>query len=108
MCPPPCGPKRLSNSSLVEHVKSKRISKNEVDDIISEGDFVCSYRMGEEVVNHEYEGCRQNLHMILHDAKTRVRVVGSRSRDYLAGYSTVVMNAACFPTPIVFLIRERC
>ena len=102
MCPPPCGPKRRSN---VSHVNSEKITKSEVDAIIAGGNFICSYRMGDETENHEYEGCLHNLYMILHDVETRVRVVGSRSKDYRAGYRTIVMTAPCFPA--TFIIHEN-
>ncbi len=102
MCPPPCGPRKRSSS---EQVKSERITKSDVEDIITGGGFVCFYRMGDEVDNHEYEGCLHNLLMILHDPETRVRVAGSRSKDYEAGYRTVVMTAPCFPA--TFILREE-
>lgn len=100
MCPPPCGPRRRSNNN---YVKSETITKSEVDDIIASGNFVCLYRMGDETENHDYEGCLHNLLLILHDVETRVRVVGSRSKDYRTGYHTIVMTAPCFPA--TFIIR---
>ena len=103
MCPPPCGPKRRSS---VEHVKSERITKNEVEDIITGCRFACFYRMGNDIENQEYEGCLQNLLRILHDRETRVRVVGSRSKDYETGYRTVVMTAPCFPATFILRIEE--
>ena len=48
MCPPPCGPRRRST---VDHVKSEKISKSEVEAILTSGDFVCLYRMGNETTN---------------------------------------------------------
>ena len=101
MCPPPCGPRRRST---VDHVKSEKISKSEVEAILTSGDFVCLYRMGNETTNHDYEGCLHNLFLILHDGETRVRVAGSRSKDYQAGCRTIVMVAPCFPA--TFIIRE--
>ena len=103
MCPPPCGPRRRS---LVYNVKSERISKSEVDDIITEGNFSCFYRMGNETVKKDYEGCLQNLLRILHDRETKVRVVGSRSKDYLDGYRTVVMYAPCFPASFIIRVED--
>lgn len=103
MCPPPCGPKRRS---LVEHVKSESIRKSEVEDIILKEDIICFYRMGKENVNQEYEGCLQNLLRVLHDSGTRVRVVGSRSKDYKEGYRTVVMYAPCFPASFIIRVEE--
>ena len=50
MCPPPCGPKRRSS---VEHVKSERITKSEVEDIITGYRFTCFYRMGNDIENQE-------------------------------------------------------
>ena len=102
MCPPPCGPRRKMS---VDYVKSETITKNEVEEILSGGDFECVYRIGKETENEEYEGCIHNLMLILRDPQTRVRVVGSRSNDYLDGYRTVVMNAPCFPA--TFIIREK-
>lgn len=101
MCCPPCGPRRQSS---VYTVKSERITKKEVEEIITEGDFNCHYRVGGETVDNEYEGCLRNLLLILHDRQTRVRVVGSRSKYYHAGYRTIVMNAPVFPA--TFIIRE--
>ena len=103
MYPPPCRPKRRSS---VEHVNSERITKSEVKDILAERSFVCSYRMGDEVENQEYEGCLDNLFRILHDPGTRVRVVGSRSKDYESGYRTVVMTAPCFPATFILRVEE--
>jgi hypothetical protein len=89
----------------VNHVKSETITKNEVEEIILGGDFESVYRIGNETENQEYEGCIHNLMLILRDRQTRVRVVGSKSKDYLDGYRTVVMNAPCFPAK--FIIREK-
>ena len=102
MCPPPCGPRRRS---FVQHVPAEKISKKEVEEIISGNSFKCVYRMGTETSEHEYEGCLHNLFMVLHDSQTRVRVVGSRSKDYAPGYRTIVMNAPCFPA--IFIIRVK-
>ena len=103
MCPPPCGPKRRSS---VERVNSERITKSEVEDILTERAFVCFYRMGDEIENQEYEGCLENLFRILHDRETRIRVVGSRSKDYADGYRTVVMTAPCFPATFILRVEE--
>lgn len=103
MCPPPCGPRRRSS---VEHVKSESITKSEVEDIIHGGGFACFYRMGDETENHEYEGCFDNLIRILHDRETRVRIVGSRSKDYEAGYRTVVMVAPFFPATFILCSED--
>ena len=102
MCPPPCGPRR---SYLGSYVPSEKISKDEVESLILSGDFICSCRFGGSDENQEYEGCLHNLQMILRDGKTRVRVVGSRSKDYLPGFRTVVMTAPCFPA--TFILRTN-
>ena len=103
MCPPPCGPKKRS---LVEHINSQKIAKREVDEILVGGDFFCLYRMGNESCNHDYDGCIQNLFLILHDKEPRVWVAGSRSKDYLAGFSTIIMKAPCFPATFLLRIKE--
>lgn len=103
MCPTHCGPRRRSSYSAC--IKSERITKKEVELLILDGEYSCETRMGQYTVNQPYEGCLENLVRILHDGKTRVKVVGSRCGDYRYGFRTVVMTAPCFPA--VFIFRNK-
>ena len=103
MCPPPCGSRRRSSYTVC--IKSETITKKEVEQLILDGKYSCETRIGQNSVNQPYEGCLENLVRILHDGKTRVKVVGSRCRDYRFGFRTVVMTAACFPA--VFIFRKK-
>ena len=103
MCPPPCGPRRRSSYSVC--IKSEKITKKEVEQLILDGEYSCETRMGQQTAIQPYEGCLDNLMRILHDGKTRVKVVGSRCRVYRYGFSTGVMMAPCFPA--VYIFRKR-
>ena len=88
------------------YVPSATITKTEVDGILRNNAFRCYYRMGSQNENLVYEGCLNNLHLILHDAKTTVRVVGSRCKDFVRGFRTVVMTAPCFPATFIIRVKE--
>ena len=103
MCAPPCGPRRHYRSS---YTPVEKVTKRDVEEIITSSDYKCLYRMGNSTENQEYEGCMENLIMILHDAQTRVRIAGPRSKDYLAGFRTVVMTAPCFPATLLLRLKK--
>lgn len=103
----PCGPRRsyyyAAKSSY--STNKTRISKREVEKLIYSGDYECFYRMASDSSNQPYDGCTNNLVMILHDGETKVKVAGKRSPDYIEGYMTIIMNAKCFPA--VILLRSK-
>lgn len=105
MCPPPCGPRRgwYSRPSIVAQ---QRISKSEVDSVIDKGGFECLLRFDHETGLQPYEGCTENLHRILHDGATKVKVVGSRSRYYKSGRRTIEMTAPCFPATVIIRVDD--
>lgn len=105
MCPPPCGPRRglYSRPSIVAQ---KRITKSEVDSIIDEGGFECLFKYDSEPALQPYEDCIENLHKILHDGATKVKVIGSRSAYYRRGQRTVEMTAPCFPATVIIRIDD--
>ena len=72
MCPPPCGPRRRSSYSVC--IKSEKITKKEVEQLILDGEYSCETRMGQQTAIQPYEGCLDNLMRILHDGKTRVKL----------------------------------
>ena len=82
-------------------IPQERITKSAVDEIIAFGDFECFYQRGKDQAFKEYDGCRSNLSMILHDGKTKVTVAGSRTPGYRDGYRTVVMTAPCMKATIL-------
>ena len=103
MCPPPCGPRRSYRSSCKSSkpaIKTK-ISKSAVEDVIVSGNYECFYRMGSSTENQPYEGCINNLCLILHDGETKVKVAGRRSKDFIEGYRTIIMDAPCFPAVVI-------
>lgn len=102
MCPPPCGPRRRCSSRSSKPAIKTRISKAEVEEIIASGDYECTYKMSYSSGFNPYEGCTNNLMMILHDGETTVKVAGRRNALYLEGYRTVIMDAPCFPATILF------
>ena len=104
MCPPPCGPRRSSRAYY--HIPSEKITKSEVDEILDYEKYSCDFCTPTEPTEQEYEGCLNNLHLILHDGKTRVRVVGSRSQYYRTGFRTIVMTAPCFPATFIIRIEN--
>ena len=105
MCPPPCGPRR-HYISRPRVVASQKITKAEVDRIIDEGGFECLFRHADEPKIQPYDGCMQNLHRILHDGGTKVKVAGSRSSYYVRGRRTIEMYAPCFPATIIIRTEE--
>lgn len=106
MCPPPCGPRRAWRSPREKRPTIKtRISKSEVREIVSSGNYECLYRDDLTKVNATYDGCTDNLLMILHDGATKVKVAGYRSGDYKENYRTVILDAPCLHA--VILLRTK-
>ena len=103
MCPPPCGPRR-SYRSYCASIPSEKITKAEVDDLIDYATYICSFRTPLTPVK-TFEGTKQDLHKILHDGRTRVKIVGSRSSDFMYGKRTVVMTAPSVPA--TFILRKN-
>ena len=103
MCPPPCGPRRnrkCSSNSSEPAIKTK-ITKSEVEEVIYSGGFECLFKMSYDHDFQPYEGCTNNLVMILHDGETKVKVAGRRSPYFKDGFRTIVMDAPCFPAFIL-------
>ena len=105
MCCIPCGPRRSSGSRWDYHTPVEKITKAEVHDIIISGTYECFYKQGDDQEFKEYDGCRENLILILHDGKTRVKIAGSITLGYKTGYRTVVMKAPCVNATI--LLRQE-
>ena len=108
MCPPPCRPRRSyrrASKSSLPAIKTK-ISKSAVREVIASGDYECSYKMGKTLVFEPYEGCTNNLFLILNDGETKVKVAGRRSVYYKEGYRTIIMDAPCFPAILLFRTKE--
>lgn len=99
MCPPPCGSRRRSSRPS----KSK-ITKDKVEDMISHGNIECWYKLYSEEEFSRYDGCNNNLLMILHDNDTSVKFADRRSSHFVNEKRTVIMDAPCFPA--VLLIRS--
>lgn len=97
----PLGPRRSWGSRWEGHTPVERITKAEVDQIIDSGEFECFCKRGVDVDFQEYDGCMNNLKMILHNGKTRVKVAGAVTLGYLSGYRTVVMIAPCMDATIL-------
>ena len=102
MCPPPCGPRRSYRRTSVKRVS---IYKSEVATIIRSGNFVCEYTMPNAKGYTLYDGCTNNLLMILEDSETTVHVAAVKKKGYRTGYRTIVMDAPCFPA--TFFIRVK-
>lgn len=103
MCPPPCGPRRDS-ICCPSIVAQQRITKAEVDHIIYEDSFDCLLKYPSESRLQSYVGSIDNLHKILHDGVTKVKVVGSRSPYYVSGKHTIEMAGPCFPATVFIRI----
>ena len=83
MCPPPCGSRRAWRAPREKRPAIKtRISKTEVREIIGSGNYECLYRANRMMVKTAYDGCADDLLMILRDSTTKVKVAGYRSIDY--------------------------
>jgi len=102
----PLGPRRSWGSRWEGHTPVERITKAEVDRIIDSGEFECFYKRGVDVDFQEYVGSKDNLRLILHDGKTRVKVAGAITPGYLHGYKTVVMKAPCMEATILIRIPK--
>lgn len=101
----PLGPRRSSWGSSSDHVSVQKITKSEVERIIFNGEYECQYKMDGDKRFETYPGCLNNLYMILHHGKTRVKIAGSRTQGYRDGYETVVMKAPCVNA--TFLIHRE-
>ncbi len=100
------GPRRSSGSRWDNHTPVEKITKAEVDRIIDSGEFECYYRQGNDTDFQEYDGCRDNLRLILHHGKTRVKVAGTLTPGFLQGYKTVVMKAPCMEATILLRTQK--
>lgn len=102
----PLGPRRSYWGASSDHVCVERITKAEVDRIIDSGEFECYYRQGNDTDFQEYDGCKDNLRLILHDGKTGAKVAGTLTPGFLQGYKTVVMIAPCMEATILLRIQK--
>lgn len=100
MCCVPCGPRRRS-SSRESIIPVERIKKADVEYIIRAYDYECLFKRTVDAEYRQYEGCSANLIAILHQGSTKVKVAGSRTPGYKAGYRTVVMTAPCVNATIL-------
>ena len=66
------GPRRSSDK--------KAITKSQVEQIIIKGDYACEYRRLSESEFSPYEGCKENLLMILNDESTKVKIADMRQK----------------------------
>ena len=105
MCCVPCGPKRRS-SSRESIIPVERINKADVENIICGYDYECLFKRTVDAEYRQYEGCSANLIAILHQGNTKVKVAGSRTSGYKAGYRTVVMTAPCVNATILLRIEQ--
>lgn len=105
MCCVPCGPKRRS-SSRESIIPVERIKKADVENIICGYDYECLFKRTVDAEYRQYEGCSANLIAILHQGNTKVKVAGSRTSGYKAGYRTVVMDAPCVNATILLRIKQ--
>lgn len=105
MCCVPCGPRRRS-SSRESIIPVERIKKADVENIICGYDYECLFKRAGDAEYRQYEGCSANLIAILHQGNTKVKVAGSRTSGYKAGYRTVVMDAPCVNATILFRLKQ--
>ena len=105
MCCVPCGPRRRS-SSRESIIPVERIKKADVENIICGYDYECLFKRTVDAEYRQYEGCSANLIAILHQGNTEVKVAGSRTSGYKAGYRTVVMDAPCVNATILFRLKQ--
>lgn len=97
----PLGHRRTSRSS-----RKEAITKSQVERIINFKDFECEYSRLSDSEFSPYEGCRDNLLLILYDEETTVKVADQRFKVYKEGFQTIVMDAPCFPAVILLRIKE--
>lgn len=81
----------------------KAITKKQVEEIILTGDYLCEYRRLNESEFSLYEGCKENLMMILHEESTTVKVADMRFNVYKEGVKTIIVDAPCMSA--IILIR---
>ncbi len=103
MCCVPCGPRRRS-SSRESIIPVERIKKADVEYIICAYDYECLFKRTVDAEYRQYEGCSANLIAILHQGNTKVKVAGSRTPGYKAGYRTIVMTAPCVNATILLRV----
>ena len=81
------------------------LSKSQVENIIRTRDYECEYRRMNEREFTPYEGCDDNLIMILNQEDTTVRLADLRFKAYKSGYNTYVIDAPCFPATILLCVK---
>ncbi len=96
----PLGHRTTSRSS-----RRDPLSKSQVERIIISGDYECEYRRQNDTEFRPYEGCMNNLILILHDEETTVKVADQRFKVYKKGFKTIVMDAPCFPAVILLRVK---
>ena len=82
----------------------KAITKSQVEKIIISGDYICEYRRLNESEFSPYEGCKENLIMILREESTTVKVADMRFNVYKEGVMTIIIDAPCMSA--IILIRR--
>lgn len=92
-------------SSREDIISQERITKRAVDEILASGKYMCRYRLDGNDEFKDYEGCYNNLMMILHDGQTKVKIAGSRTPGYNSKYKTVVMTAPCVEATILLHMK---
>lgn len=97
----PLGHRRTSRSS-----RKEAITKSQVEEIINFGDFECVYRRLSESEFSPYEGCRNNLILILYDEETTVKEADQRFKVYKEGFRTIIIDAPCFPAVILLRVKK--
>ena len=105
MCCVPCGPRRRS-SSRESIIPVEKIKKADVEYIICTYDYECLFKRAIDAEYRQYEGCSANLIAVLQQGNTKVKVAGSRTSGYKAGYRTVVMDAPCVNATILLRVSE--
>ncbi len=85
----PLGSRRRSGSHWDYHTPVEKITKAEVDEIIARSEYQLFYLPDKATHCQAYAANQEDLHRLLHDGKTRIKVAGSITPTYDNDFRTV-------------------
>ena len=85
-----------------DYVYVEKITKAEVDDIILDNSYDCTFKLDESNNEEEYDGCYAKLSELLHCGTTKVKVAGSKTPGFVEGQRTVVMTVPHLGATVYF------
>ena len=78
----------------------KKITKDEVRNLLWDYPFSCQYQRKDDMERQDYDGCEQNLMMMLDDRSARVKELDVDHPEYDASCRKVFMTVSFYNGPV--------